>query len=82
MKGRGCEKRIVPPKKERPRVYNELKVFLSVMPVQIVSEFPEPPAAPSRFLLRSGFLYPPFDSFSKNRTGYCSLQSIIRSEVD
>ena len=27
---RGCEKRIVP-KKERPRVYNELKVFLSVI---------------------------------------------------
>ena len=26
----GCEKRIVP-KKERPRVYNELKVFLSVI---------------------------------------------------
>ena len=26
---KGCEKRIVP-KKERPRVYNELKVFLSV----------------------------------------------------
>jgi len=29
-KKRGCEKRIVP-KKERPRVYNELKVFLSVI---------------------------------------------------
>ena len=29
-KRRGCEKRIVP-KKERPRVYNELKVFLSVI---------------------------------------------------
>ena len=29
-KQRGCEKRIVP-KKERPRVYNELKVFLSVI---------------------------------------------------
>ena len=29
-KNRGCEKRIVP-KKERPRVYNELKVFLSVI---------------------------------------------------
>jgi len=28
---RGCEKRIVPKKKERPRVYNELKVFLSVI---------------------------------------------------
>ena len=27
---RGCEKIIVP-KKERPRVYNELKVFLSVI---------------------------------------------------
>ena len=27
----GCEKRIVPKKKERPRVYNELKVFLSVI---------------------------------------------------
>ena len=30
IKKRGCEKRIVP-KKERPRVYNELKVFLSVI---------------------------------------------------
>jgi len=30
VKKRGCEKRIVP-KKERPRVYNELKVFLSVI---------------------------------------------------
>ena len=30
VKYRGCEKRIVP-KKERPRVYNELKVFLSVI---------------------------------------------------
>ena len=29
-KNGGCEKRIVP-KKERPRVYNELKVFLSVI---------------------------------------------------
>lgn len=27
----GCEKRIVPKKKERPRVYIELKVFLSVI---------------------------------------------------
>ena len=31
---RGCEKRIVP-KKERPRVYNELKVFLSLHPPAI-----------------------------------------------
>ena len=28
---RGCEKKNSPEKKERPRVYNELKVFLSVI---------------------------------------------------